>query len=45
MIMKNFIFAVLTLLIAANTSAQTDISGTVTDNSGVPLPGVNIIIV
>ena len=45
MIMKNFIFAVLTLLIAANTSAQTDISGTVTDNSGVPLPGVNILIV
>ncbi|MGB6152112.1 MAG: TonB-dependent receptor [Pricia sp.] len=43
--MKNLIFAVIGLLIGANTFAQTDISGTITDNAGVPIPGANILIV
>ncbi len=43
--MKKFIFAVIGLLIGASSFAQTEINGTVTDNSGEPIPGANIIIV
>ncbi|MCM4174230.1 TonB-dependent receptor [Arenibacter sp. TNZ] len=43
--MKKIIFAVIGLLIGASSYAQTDISGTVTDNSGEPIPGANILIV
>ena len=43
--MKKIIFAVIGVLISASSFAQTDISGTVTDNSGEPIPGANILIV
>jgi len=43
--MKKIIFAVIGLLISASSFAQTDISGTVTDNLGDPIPGANILIV
>jgi iron complex outermembrane recepter protein len=43
--MKKIIFAVIGLLFSAGSFAQTDISGTVTDNSGEPIPGANILIV
>lgn len=42
--MKKIIFAVFGLLLSAGSLAQTEISGTVTDNSGQPLPGVNILV-
>ncbi|MEP2057889.1 MAG: TonB-dependent receptor [Maribacter litoralis] len=42
--MKQIIFAVIGLLISASSLAQTDISGTVTDNLGEPIPGANILI-
>jgi outer membrane receptor protein involved in Fe transport len=40
--MKKFIFAVIGLCLSAASFAQTDISGTVTDNTGEPIPGANI---
>ena len=43
--MKKIIFAVIGLLIGVGAFAQTDISGTVTDNAGEPIPGANILIV
>ncbi|WP_291963596.1 carboxypeptidase-like regulatory domain-containing protein, partial [Maribacter sp.] len=43
--MKKIIFAVIGLLISVSSFAQTDISGTVTDNLGDPIPGANILIV
>ncbi|WP_243834400.1 carboxypeptidase-like regulatory domain-containing protein [Maribacter caenipelagi] len=42
--MKKIIFAVIGLLFSAGSFAQTDISGTVTDSSGEPIPGANILI-
>ena len=43
--MKKIFFAVIGLLISAITFAQTDISGTITDITGEPIPGANILIV
>ncbi len=43
--MKKLIFAVIGLLVSVGSFAQTDITGTVTDNSGEPIPGANILIV
>lgn len=42
--MKGFIFAVIGLLISASGFSQTELTGTVTDNAGQPIPGANIII-
>tara|TARA_R110002051_G_scaffold280349_1_gene341964 strand:+ start:23268 stop:25943 length:2676 start_codon:yes stop_codon:yes gene_type:complete len=42
--MKKIIFAVIGLLFSAGSFAQTDISGTVTDSSGEPIPGANILL-
>ncbi|SFR60700.1 TonB-dependent receptor [Maribacter stanieri] len=42
--MKKIIFAVIGLLLSASSFAQTDISGTITDSSGAPIPGANILI-
>ncbi|SHI57685.1 TonB-dependent receptor [Pseudozobellia thermophila] len=43
--MKKIIFAVMGLLTAIHSFAQTDISGSVTDSAGEPIPGANIFIV
>ncbi|MCM4156728.1 TonB-dependent receptor [Gramella sp. AN32] len=43
--MKKIIFLVIGLLMGTGSFAQTEITGTVTDNSGVPIPGANILIV
>ena len=43
--MKKFIFAVVSLLTGMGLFAQTEINGTVSDSSGEPIPGANIIIV
>ncbi|MDV7137755.1 TonB-dependent receptor [Maribacter sp. TH_r10] len=42
--MKKVIFAVIGLLIGTISFAQTEITGTVTDSSGEPIPGANIIL-
>ncbi|MBD1260144.1 TonB-dependent receptor [Maribacter polysiphoniae] len=43
--MKKIIFAVIGLLIGTISFAQTEITGNVTDSSGEPIPGANIILV
>jgi iron complex outermembrane recepter protein len=43
--MKKTIFTLLCLFSISAMFAQTDISGTVKDNTGVPIPGANILIV
>ena len=43
--MKKIIFTLLCVFSISATFAQTDISGTVKDNSGVPVTGANVIIV
>ncbi|RDY60292.1 TonB-dependent receptor domain-containing protein [Flagellimonas nanhaiensis] len=42
--MKNLVFAVLALLCMGASFAQTEITGNVKDNSGVPILGANVII-
>ena len=42
--MKKIVFAVITLFIGVNAFSQTELTGTITDNTGEPIPGANIII-
>ena len=43
--MKNFLFAIIAILGCGDVLAQTEISGSVKDEAGVPILGTNVIIV